>query len=226
MAFNRDGLRFNAEFKQYFLRVSYNRIKETYDRFEIDSLSTSQAYVDEYGDLSTIIECQVVSSMCTKNVDTNEIQNQKPDPLEINDLSNEEERNQVKLESECAIQFGGHGEDDGSYPENNTAMKMFNMKLDGRDINKTSVDTFTATLCNGSNAVDGVNITAKSTKSSRKRAESCLTPKSSSNQNTISSNPMEAKKRLKCTLCEYSSNKKSHVNRHMLTHTGEKTISM
>ncbi|XP_031639261.1 uncharacterized protein LOC116351312, partial [Contarinia nasturtii] len=116
MTFGRNGLAINNDFKQYFLRVSYDRIKTSYDEFEISSIfeDASTSATDEYPNL-----------FHTPRYDINDIQQTTNDPFEIIDSSDEEDQ---ASKMERTIRYDGHGishqsndyvefDNDGSYTE-------------------------------------------------------------------------------------------------------------
>ncbi|XP_031637865.1 zinc finger and BTB domain-containing protein 41-like [Contarinia nasturtii] len=95
-ALKRNGLAFNADFKQYFLRVSYDRIKNVYDEFEIGSIfeDANTPATDEYPNL-----------FHTPSHYMNNSQRKTDDPFEIIDSSDEEDQ---PSKMQRAIRYNGH----------------------------------------------------------------------------------------------------------------------
>ncbi|XP_031619471.1 zinc finger protein 90-like [Contarinia nasturtii] len=91
-AFELSGLLFNAEFKQYFLRVSNDRIKNTYDQFEINSMLEDQ--VNGGPDANMSMAVKFGSAGLIHSMD--DAQNENNSPVEIIDSSDEED--QIKME--------------------------------------------------------------------------------------------------------------------------------
>ncbi|XP_031619472.1 uncharacterized protein LOC116338402 [Contarinia nasturtii] len=272
-ALKREGQTLNANFKQYFLRVSNERIRNSYDEFEIGSMFEDQNNVSAYGITSTTDIFPMMNSIYTRNHDFNGIRNQMDDLGKIIDLSDDEDQsgNRNKMESTEAsfgIQYDSHGEtfqlndlfendDDGSYademPETNLIGIDYNedvSKSEGQDrvqriaastvkvddnipliaVSDRKMDsknkrTSTVTSSEGSKFVDGAkinNTTGRSNGCPKESAELDLNPQSIKNKKSIWSNRMQVKKRLKCRLCEYSSNLMGNINRHMRIHTGDR----
>ncbi|XP_031619473.1 zinc finger protein 510-like [Contarinia nasturtii] len=247
----RNGLSLNADFKQYFLRVSYDRIKNTYDEFEISSI---------FEDVSTSTTDEYLNLFHTPRYDINNTQQTTNEPFEIIDTSDEEdEAPKIKR----AIRYDGHGiskelndygqlDDNGSYTEmsdmksnvfdyqgdvsNNrgeyripneidNAMKAEEMERDdGIPIVGVTMNTMgqnTSTL-NLSNKSNNVGGAKRNSMTGRSNGRPNERTESLRRKNSISSNQMGTKKRFQCNLCEYSSNQKGNLNVHMRTHTGEK----
>ncbi|XP_031631845.1 zinc finger and SCAN domain-containing protein 31-like [Contarinia nasturtii] len=242
-ALKRNGFTFNAAFKQYFLRVSYDRIKNTYDEFEIKSM---------FEDESTPATDEYPNSFHTSSQAMNNTQPTTNEPFEIIDTSDEEDE---APKMQRAIRYDGHGisnesndygqlDDDGSYTEMSdmksnvfyyqgdvssnrdgdrigngmdNAMKAVEMERDDSiPIVGITMDT---TIQNTSTVKlnnDSNNMTGRSNGRPSKQTESLR------RKNSTSSNQMGTKKRFQCQLCEYSSNQKGNFNVHMRTHTGEK----
>ncbi|XP_031639660.1 zinc finger protein 148-like, partial [Contarinia nasturtii] len=86
------GLSFNEEFKQYFLRTSYDRIKNTYDQFEINSMFEEQIDVGADSSMLRYDGSQILNSIHTKtHYMTEPIGSQKIDCIKIDDSSDEED---------------------------------------------------------------------------------------------------------------------------------------
>ncbi|XP_031618664.1 zinc finger protein 701-like, partial [Contarinia nasturtii] len=130
MAFGRNGLAINNDFKQYFLRVSYDRIKTSYDEFEISSI---------FEDASTSATHENPNLFHTPRNDINDIQQTTNDPFEIIDSSDEEDQ---ASKMERTIRYNGHGishqsndyvefDNDGSYTEmSNMKSNLFDYQRD------------------------------------------------------------------------------------------------
>ncbi|XP_031635426.1 zinc finger protein 569-like [Contarinia nasturtii] len=239
-AFKSNGSSINDEFKQYFLRVSNDRIKNTYDEFEINSkLEDSNASAtDEYP-----------NSFQARSHGMNNVQKTTNDPVEIIDISDEDDstyelNKYIKYDEEdshseisdmnsndfvCEEEFSKSEDEDCIDNEMDNPIKVEKIELDvgipvvddtdvHHAINTTSKDTYT--LSNESNTVDCA--TANNTIGSsndRRQAEPGLAPEPLRRENPTSSN---SAKRYKCGYCEYSNKYKSHLDRHVRTHTGEK----
>ncbi|XP_031620462.1 zinc finger and SCAN domain-containing protein 21-like [Contarinia nasturtii] len=232
MALKRSGLSFSAEFKQYFLRTSYDRINSTYNQFEFESMVEDQI---EIGSNATKPSSIQTNGHCMT------------DPVKITESSDEEDGaiGQPKLEQlETTSDFqydttdrtSGlndfvYDDDDGSYTdvksngvdspkddsqsgdeETDVMMEMDDFPMTvfdvNRDTNSRNERTCTVTSNNRSNVVDDAQ-----------KTPSVLTQESLKNKNP---NKLTIKKRFKCEFCEYSSNYKGNLNKHTRTHTGEK----
>ncbi|XP_031634342.1 zinc finger E-box-binding homeobox protein zag-1-like [Contarinia nasturtii] len=242
-AFELSGLLFNAEFKQYFLRVSNDRIKNTYDQFEIYSMLKDR--VNGGPDANMSMAVKFGSAGLTHSM--GDAQNENNSPVEINGSSDEED--QIKTEPFDAgfgIQCDNNDEmfdwnnfsntnlrgiedgDDTDDDKNDKATKVADKEMDdGISTFVDHLDTTNeqATLNNGRSILGGARSFKKGGRligCPRKDAKSRLNPESFRNKTSTSSNQMETNKRFKCRLCKYSSNQKGHFNRHMRTHSGEK----
>ncbi|XP_031639868.1 zinc finger protein 112-like [Contarinia nasturtii] len=105
MAFEFNGLSFNTEFKKYFLGASYDQIKTTYNQFEINSMLEDRVNFGPDASMPTADRFQMASSIHGMDND------QRPVPVEIIDLSDEED--QIKMKSWVApfgIQSDNHDE--------------------------------------------------------------------------------------------------------------------
>ncbi|XP_031639314.1 zinc finger protein 107-like, partial [Contarinia nasturtii] len=117
----RNGLAPNADFKQYFLRVSYDRIKNVYDEFEISLMfeDANTSATDEYPNLFHTPRYAMNNSQQTTN-----------DPFEIIDSSDEEDQ---PSKMERAIRYNGHGishelKDYVQFDDNRSYTEMSDMK--------------------------------------------------------------------------------------------------
>ncbi|XP_031639320.1 zinc finger protein 57-like, partial [Contarinia nasturtii] len=248
IAFKCSGLLLNAEFREYFLRVSTDRIKNTYDEFTINSMLEEQASVA--GDASN--QYERFGSVHIPNYGRDNTQKDINGLVEIIDSSDDEDQanNQVKMELLDALstaQYADQLDGDGSYTDEMPNMNPSRIDCQDNDL-KSSFEAITAeidnameadddkpfivdthramdsaneriTLNNSTKVAKSFKTTGGPARSPRKHVESWLVRKSSSNDQ---SSAKKVKKRLKCQLCEYSSHYKHHINRHMLTHTGEK----
>ncbi|XP_031639260.1 zinc finger protein 510-like [Contarinia nasturtii] len=244
-ALKRNGLVFNDDFKQYFLRVSYDRIKYVYDEFEIKSIfeDASTSATDEYPNL-----------FHTPRNDMNDIQQTTNDPFEIIDSSHgishqsndytefDDNGSYTEMSDTKSNMFDYQGDvsknryvEVGIRNEMETAMKAEEIELDDgtliaainvhRAMNTMNKYTSTVTLNNEANNVDGAkknDTKGRSVGRQKNPAESGSTLKILRNKKSTSLNPMVTKKRFNCQLCEYSSNRKWDFKKHTLTHTGEK----
>ncbi|XP_031633804.1 zinc finger protein 91-like [Contarinia nasturtii] len=223
MAFVRDGLILNDEFKQYFLRASNNCIEETYDQFKINTALRNKNYARADASSLTNNELPMMSSIYTPRYDMTNIKQELNDPVEIIDSSDEEGQadNQVLMEPstmKSIVQYGDHG----IPPELNDLVQLNNdfgytdevpnMMLNGIKSHYQHV-----TLNTGRNVADGTktkNVTKRSTK--RQNAESSSTLEEIGHKKSN-----QLKKRSNCKLCGHSCDRRN-FKRHMRTHTGEK----
>ncbi|XP_031633800.1 zinc finger protein 782-like [Contarinia nasturtii] len=235
IAFQQNGLCFNAEFKQYFARALNTRIKETCDQFEINSMLEEQLNVGAYVSPYTFDESPLLSPTHAQNEIRN-IRKHVTDPVETIDSSGDEDPagNQTKFKSFEALsttqyndydippELNDHvqSDDDGSHTETQNAVKMEKMN-DGIPPVVFNMYHGVNTTNSRPKVVDG----AKSNKMPGRSAGyqkiwSESGSKSSSHGKLISSN--RSKKQFKCQLCEYSSDLKWNIKLHMRTHTSEK----
>ncbi|XP_031619475.1 transcriptional regulator CRZ1-like [Contarinia nasturtii] len=253
MEFNRNGLSLNADFKQYFLRVSYDRIKNTYDEFEISSLFevAGMSVTDKYP-----------NSVHTSSQAMNNTQETTNEPFEIIDTSDEEDE---ATKMERAIRYDGHGiskelndygqfDDDESYTEmSDTKSNVFDSQEDvsnNRDedrIGNGMDNAMKAEEMERDDAISMVGITMNTTSQntltvnlSNKsnnvggakrnnmtgRSNGCPRKQTESlrRKSSMSSKSMGPKNRFQCKLCEYSSNRKGDFNKHMRTHTDSRKM--
>ncbi|XP_031633803.1 zinc finger protein 813-like [Contarinia nasturtii] len=141
---------------------------------------------------------------------------------------------------------GDQLDDDGSYIDDETPnMNLYGINysnaitaeidnaMEADDNKPLTVDTHrvmdltdgrssTATVNNGQKVVNGTKSKKVIGRSSRSTVEVCSTPGLLGNKKSNSLNHLVMKKRFKCQYCEYSSNHKPNITRHMRTHTGEK----
>ncbi|XP_031633833.1 zinc finger and SCAN domain-containing protein 31-like [Contarinia nasturtii] len=219
IALTRDGLSFNAEFKQYFLRSTNKQIEESYDQFEIKSMFEDQINVGTYRNTSEVDTFSMMNSFRNENHVSNGNRQTISDLVEVIDSSDGEDQpeNRFKLESSevaSTIRYDDHDippelhhdGDDGSYSEMDDSKKVEEIENDIPAI-VPNMDTSTITLHIESNI-------AGTTKNMARRPKKC--PRNGTE------NHLQMKKRFKCQHCEYSSDKNWLLKRHMDTHTGKK----
>ncbi|XP_031639797.1 zinc finger protein 84-like [Contarinia nasturtii] len=109
--------------------------------------------------------------------------------------------------------------------EANNDIPMIAVEMNQR-VNSQKKRTSTVTSKNGANIkTKNGNLVAKEGPGeyySEKMGSIAHVLKNNTTRQSLSSNQNKMKKRFKCQLCEYASNYKHALNRHMLTHTGEK----
>ncbi|XP_031635444.1 zinc finger protein 271-like [Contarinia nasturtii] len=207
---NRNRLEFNPTFKQYFLHASNARLVETYNRFEIHSRIEDQMMDQRDANIAQNTTSYQIKNDSTQFGDRLRISGPFQEIVLLDTDDSSDDGSNLELDGHAAAidelddkmsSFQSNMvESRGSFPvsdyrnETEHVVKRENMELDGIPRNEVEV-----------NQENGA-------------AENVL---QSLARKSLPSNPLKMKKH-KCTLCEYSSNYKGDVNRHMRTHTGER----
>ncbi|XP_031635440.1 transcriptional repressor CTCF-like [Contarinia nasturtii] len=252
MALKRTGLSFNPGFKQYFLDASYDRIKNTYNQFEVNQLF--EEHNDFGADLSMADRSQISSSVYQNG-------HYMTNSVEIIDSSDEDDGTMYPKvepsETTSPFQYNNIGatselndffqnDDEGSY---NEMPETYSNGLNGRkDVTQSKArrrnkiinhnemkaeeaemdDGFNSSLCDLNYDMDTTNEPTSTVTSNNRPNFVDATGKMQSRPTPRSlgkkkpSNQFEVKKRFTCDLCEYSSNRKGDLKKHTRTHTGEK----
>ncbi|XP_031639862.1 zinc finger protein 84-like [Contarinia nasturtii] len=245
MAFKYSGLSLNDHFKQYFMRASNNRIEETYDQFEINSMLKDRVQFDVHQNMMrTNGPVEVIDSSAEEDQTGNPVELESPEtvfgiqsdgydkPPELNDdFETEYDRNtdDVPNMNPKSINWQKN-------KQNCIEKEIDNVMKAGEEID----DVIPSTAFNGHRIQDirhECTITSNNgTESNHKavtfdnrktgvssrlpRAEAESTPESLTKKKPA--NQLKIQKRFHCKVCEYSSNRKWNFNVHMRTHSGVK----
>ncbi|XP_031637866.1 zinc finger and BTB domain-containing protein 49-like, partial [Contarinia nasturtii] len=236
MVFKHNGLSFNAEFKQYFLRTSNDRIKNTYDQFHINSMLEDQVNAGTDMNTPSADSSCIMSPIHTNSYYFNGIGNRLMDPVEILDSSDEEDqtRSQTNLKSSETTFAAYQYENDSEASEINEDFQdeeedNFIDEMTITNLNTQSIDYYQRDVSQSSTDMD---ITMKFEKKEDdtvsdywSTTSECVSTAASKNHGVGSNHEaltIKNNHRFKCQLCKYFSNHKANFNCHMRTHTGEK----